>query len=145
VLKKTEDPLEFYQMSLNDPISDMLTRIRNATRNGASKARIPYSKLKSELANVLRREGYLNGVSVDGEGALRAIVLDLRYGPDGEHVIHSIDRVSKPGRRVYSHAGDIPRVRGGMGICILSTPKGVLSDRECRKQRVGGEVLCKVG
>lgn len=132
-------------MSLNDPISDMLTRIRNATRNGASNARIPYSKLKVELANVLRREGYLNGVSVDGDGPQRAIVIELRYGPDGEHVIHSIDRVSKPGRRVYSHATEIPRVRGGMGICILSTSKGVLSDRECRKQRVGGEVLCKVG
>ncbi|MCB9934267.1 MAG: 30S ribosomal protein S8 [Planctomycetes bacterium] len=132
-------------MSMNDPISDMLTRIRNATRNGNSEVRIPYSKLKNELANVLRREGYVNGVRVDGEGHTRELVLDLRYGPDGEHVIHNIDRVSKPGRRVYSEAGRIPRVRGGMGICILSTSKGVLSDRECRKQRVGGEVLCKVG
>jgi len=132
-------------MSFNDPISDMLTRIRNATRNGASETSIPYSKLKNELANVLRREGYINGVKVDGEGAARALVLELRYGPDGEHVIHSIDRVSTPGRRVYSQAGAIPRVRGGMGICILSTSKGVLSDRECRKQKVGGEVLCRVG
>jgi small subunit ribosomal protein S8 len=132
-------------MSMNDPISDMLTRIRNATRNGNPEVRIPYSKLKNELANVLRREGYVNAVRVDGEGHARLLVLDLRYGPDGEHVIHNIDRVSKPGRRVYSEAGSIPRVRGGMGICILSTSKGVLSDRECRKQRVGGEVLCKVG
>ncbi|MCB9893771.1 MAG: 30S ribosomal protein S8 [Planctomycetes bacterium] len=133
-------------MSMNDPISDMLTRIRNATRNGASEVSIPYSKLKQELANVLRREGYVNGVRTEGEeGKGRALVLDLRYGPDGEHVIHNIDRVSKPGRRVYSPAGRIPRVRGGMGICILSTSKGVLSDRECRKQQVGGEVLCKVG
>ncbi|MCA8912089.1 MAG: 30S ribosomal protein S8 [Planctomycetes bacterium] len=133
-------------MSMNDPISDMLTRIRNATRNGASEVSIPYSKLKSELAQVLRREGYVNGVRTEGEeGPGRCVVLTLRYGPDGEHVIHHIDRVSKPGRRVYSPAGSIPRVRGGMGICILSTSKGVLSDRECRKQRVGGEVLCKVG
>jgi small subunit ribosomal protein S8 len=132
-------------MSMNDPISDMLTRIRNATRNGASEVRIPYSKLKNELANVLRREGYVNGVAAEGEGTGHVLVLDLRYGPDGEHVIHNIDRVSKPGRRVYSPAGRIPRVRGGMGICILSTSKGVLSDRECRKQQVGGEVLCKVG
>ena len=132
-------------MSMNDPISDMLTRIRNATRNGASEVGVPYSKLKHDLANVLRREGYVNGVKVDGEGPKRQIVVALRYGPDGEHVIHNLDRVSKPGRRVYSHANKIPRVRGGMGICILSTSKGVLSDRECRKQQVGGEVLCKVG
>lgn len=133
-------------MSMNDPISDMLTMIRNATRIGASEVSIRYSKLKNELANVLRREGYVNAVRVDGEeGPGRRLVLSLRYGPDGEHVIHNIDRVSKPGRRVYSEAGSIPRIRGGMGICILSTSKGVLSDRECRKQRVGGEVLCKVG
>ena len=130
---------------MNDPISDMLTRIRNATRNGAAEVSVPYSKLKHELANVLRREGYVNGVKVDGDGAQRVVVVELRYGPDGEHVIHNLDRVSKPGRRVYSHANKIPRVRGGMGICILSTSKGVLSDRECRKQQVGGEVLCKVG
>jgi len=132
-------------MSMNDPISDMLTRIRNATRNGAPEVGVPYSKLKHDLAHVLRREGYVNGVKVDGEGPKRQIVVELRYGPDGEHVIHNLDRVSKPGRRVYSHANKIPRVRGGMGICILSTSKGVLSDRECRKQQVGGEVLCKVG
>lgn len=132
-------------MSMNDPISDMLTRIRNVTRNGGDSVRIPYSKLKNELAGVLRREGYINGVNVEGEGAKRELVLTLRYGPDGEYLIHRIDRVSKPGRRVYSGANSIPRVRGGLGICILSTSKGVLSDRECRKQRVGGEVLCKVG
>lgn len=133
-------------MSMNDPISDMLTRIRNATRNGAPEVSMPYSKLKQDLASVLRREGYVNGVNVEGDqGPDRRLILNLRYGPDGEHVIHNIDRVSKPGRRVYSQAGSIPRVRGGMGICILSTSKGVLSDRECRKQRVGGEVLCKVG
>jgi small subunit ribosomal protein S8 len=132
-------------MSMNDPISDMLTRIRNANRNSRSGVRIPYSKLKHELAQVLRREGYVNEVSVEGEGTQIELVLSLRYGPDGENVIHLIDRVSKPGRRVYSTFEKIPRVRGGMGICILSTSKGVLSDRECRKQRVGGEVLCKVG
>lgn len=132
-------------MSMNDPISDMLTRIRNVTRNGGDSVRIPYSKLKNELAGVLRREGYINGVSVEGEGPERRLVLMLRYGPDGEYLIHRIDRVSKPGRRVYTGVNEIPRVRGGLGICILSTSKGVLSDRECRKQQVGGEVLCKVG
>lgn len=132
-------------MSMNDPISDMLTRIRNATRNHADSVIMPYSKLKSELANVLRREGFINEVRTQGEDAKRELVLTLRYGPDGEYLIHRLDRVSKPGRRVYSGANSIPRVRGGLGICILSTSKGVLSDRECRKQQVGGEVLCKVG
>jgi small subunit ribosomal protein S8 len=132
-------------MSMNDPISDMLTRIRNANRNSADEVRIPYSKLKHELANVLRREGYVNEVRIEGDGVQKALALILRYGPDGETVIHSLDRVSRPGRRVYTSATEIPRVRGGMGICILSTSRGVLSDRECRKQQVGGEVLCKVG
>jgi small subunit ribosomal protein S8 len=130
---------------MNDPISDMLTRIRNANSNNADEVRIPYSKLKHELANVLRREGYVNEVRVEGDDVHRMLALILRYGPDGETVIHRLDRVSRPGRRVYSSATEIPRVRGGMGICILSTSRGVLSDRECRKQRVGGEVLCKVG
>lgn len=132
-------------MSMNDPISDMLTRIRNANRNFANEVRIPYSKLKHELANVLRREGFVNEVATDGEGTARMLVLRLRYGPDGETIMHRIDRVSRPGRRVYSSVEQIPRVRGGLGICILSTSQGVLSDREARKQRVGGEVLCKVG
>ncbi len=132
-------------MSMNDPISDMLTRIRNANRNAADQVRVPYSKLKHELANVLRREGYVNEVRVEGDGTSRVLTLLMRYGPDGEHVIHKLDRVSRPGRRVYSSAEQIPRVSGGLGICILSTSRGVLSDRECRKQRVGGEVLCKVG
>lgn len=132
-------------MSMNDPIADMLTRIRNANRIGAFEVTIPYSKLKEELAKVLRREGYINTVDVGGEGISRFIKLELRYGPDGELVIRQLDRVSKPGCRVYSNADSIPRIRGGLGISILSTNKGVLSDRECRKQRVGGEVLCKVG
>lgn len=132
-------------MSMNDPISDMLTRIRNANRNNAAAVNIPYSKLKHELANVLRREGYVNEVRTEGEGPAKVLSLVMRYGPDGETVIHRIDRISRPGRRVYTSATEIPRVRGGMGICILSTSRGVLSDRECRKQKVGGEVLCKVG
>lgn len=132
-------------MSINDPISDMLTRIRNANRNGASEVSMPYSKLKEQLGHVLKREGFLNGVRISGEGVGKALTLELRYGPDGQTVIQKIDRVSTPGRRVYSTVEEIPRVQGGMGICILSTSKGVLSDRECRKQRVGGELLCKVG
>lgn len=132
-------------MSMNDPISDMLTRIRNANRNNAEVVSIPYSKMKHELANVLRREGYVNEVKTDGDGAAKVLSLQLRYGPDGETVLHRIDRVSRTGRRVYTSATEIPRVRGGMGICIISTSRGVLSDRECRKQKVGGELLCKVG
>lgn len=132
-------------MSLTDPIADMLTRIRNANSNGAPEVGIPFSKFKLEVANVLRREGFVNGVTIEGDGPARKLLIVMRYGPDGERVITRIDRVSKPGRRVYSDATEIPRVRGGMGICIVSTSKGVLSDRECRKQRVGGEVICKIG
>jgi small subunit ribosomal protein S8 len=132
-------------MSFTDPIADMLTRLRNANANGAAEIELPYSSLKLALAEVLKREGYLNGVKVGGEGYTRVLQISLRYGPDGERVITKIDRVSKPGRRIYTPVTKIPRVRGGMGICILSTPKGVLSDRECRKHNVGGEILCKVG
>ena len=132
-------------MSMSDPIADMLTRIRNANLNGASAVSIPFSKLKQGVAHALRREGFINSVKVDAEGVEREIVLELRYGPDGEQVIHRIDRVSRPGHRVYSRAREIPRVMGGLGICILSTSKGVMSDRECRKQNIGGELLCKVG
>ncbi|KAA0209043.1 30S ribosomal protein S8 [bacterium] len=132
-------------MSFTDPIADMLTRLRNANANGADKVEIPFSNLKLALAEVLKREGFINAVKVDGEGYQRTIALDLRYGPDGERVITKIERVSKPGRRIYTPVTKIPRVRGGMGICILSTPKGVLSDRECRRHNVGGEMLCKVG
>ena len=132
-------------MSFNDPIADMLTRLRNANSNGAPHVNMPYSSLKLALAEVLKREGYINGVKVEGEGYLRELSLNLRYGPDGERVITKIDRVSKPGKRIYTPVTKIPRVRGGMGICILSTPKGLLSDRECRKHNVGGEILCKVG
>ncbi|MCC6464354.1 MAG: 30S ribosomal protein S8 [Planctomycetes bacterium] len=132
-------------MSITDPIADMLTRIRNANSNGMAEVCVPYSKLKLDVANVLRREGFVNGVKVEGEGTARRLVLAMRFGPDGELVITSIDRVSRPGCRVYSSVEKIPRVRGGMGICILSTPRGVLSDRECRKQKIGGEIICKVG
>jgi small subunit ribosomal protein S8 len=130
---------------MNDPIADMLTRIRNANANGAVEAQVPFSNLKRAIADVLKREGYLNEVRVEGDGVQKRLVIRLRYGPDGEHVITSIDRVSKPGRRVYTPVTKIPRVRGGLGICILSTPRGLLSDRECRKQNVGGEIICKVG
>ena len=113
-------------MSFNDPISDMLTRLRNANSNGADSVNMPYSNMKLALAEVLKREGYLNAVKVTGDGYQREISLALRYGPDGERVITAIDRVSKPGRRIYTPVAKIPRVRGGMGICILSTPKGCL-------------------
>ena len=130
---------------MTDPISDMLTRIRNAVRVERPAVEMPLSKVKRGVAEVLKREGYINGVKVQGDGYERELTLALRYGPDGERVITKIDRVSKPGRRVYTPVAKIPRVRGGMGICILSTPKGLMSDRECRKHNVGGEIICKVG
>lgn len=135
-------------MSMTDPIADMLTRIRNANANGADVVAMPSSALKIGLAQALAREGYINSYE---EGQLeagrphRTLKLNLRYGPNGERVIQFIDRVSTPGRRVYAPVKGLPRVLSGMGCTILSTSKGVLSDRECRQQQVGGEILCKVG
>ncbi len=132
-------------MSMTDPIADLLTRIRNANANNVPQVEVPFSNLKRAVAEVLAREGYLRQVAAKGDGTGKALVLTLRYGPDGERVINNIDRVSKPGRRVYTPASKIPRIRGGMGICILTTPRGVLSDREARKQNVGGEIIARIG
>lgn len=131
-------------MSFTDPIADMLTRLRNANANGADKVEIPFSNLKLALAEVLKREGFINAVKVDGEGYQRTIALDLRYGPDGERVITKIERVSKPGRRIYTRKQDIPWVLSGLGVAILSTPKGVMSDARAKEENVGGEIICNV-
>lgn len=128
-----------------DPVADMLTRIRNANVARHAKTQIPYSRLKEGIARVLKDEGYLDSYQIiGGDAAPRAIQVHLRYGPDGERILTSIVRVSSPGRRVYRDLGRLERVLDGLGIGILSTHQGVLSDRECRKKRVGGELLCKV-
>ncbi len=130
-------------MSMTDPLGDMLTRIRNAQMRGKSKVVSPASKLRGNVLDVLEREGYVRGyarVEQDGHATLE---IELKYY-EGSPVIQEIKRVSKPGRRVYSSVKDIPSVRNGLGVSILSTPQGVMSDAEARERNVGGEVLCQV-
>lgn len=135
---------------MTDPIADMLTQIRNGLSIRRKKVRIPRSMLKIQVADVLKREGYivdyrtLDSTPGDGIGAQGWLEIELKYGPEGEDVISRIDRVSKPGRRVYFKAKDLFRVMNGLGINILSTSQGVLSSREARARGVGGEVLAQV-
>jgi len=133
-------------MSMTDPIADMLTRIRNANIAMHDEVSMPSSKLKVALAEVLHREGYINEYTsvdnVDGPGA--TLTINMKYSPERERVISGIKRVSKPGLRVYSSSNEIPRVLGGLGVAVLSTNKGLLTDRVARKSKVGGEVLCYV-
>ncbi|MEM7681154.1 MAG: 30S ribosomal protein S8 [Planctomycetota bacterium] len=131
-------------MSLSDPIADMLTRIRNAVRNNAEQVRVLNSKVCRGIAQVLQDEGYIQGYDVVEDGRQGLIRIELKYGPRGEQVINLIRRESKPGRRVYTKVRDLPRPLGGLGICILTTPQGVLSDRRCRAENLGGELLCTV-
>ena len=128
----------------SDPIADMLTRIRNAARVRRKQVNIPSSKLKTGIARVLRDEGYIHGYDVIEDGKQGILRIDLKYGPRGEDVMHRIQRASRPSRRVYRKAADLPRVMDGLGVAIVSTSRGVLSDRECRRQHVGGELLCTV-
>lgn len=131
---------------LNDPIADMLTRIRNAVRVERPFVEVSSSKVKRGVADVLKREGYVwDWSEVDVEGSpIKTLRVELKYGPNGETVIQEIKRVSKPGRRVYSSAKKLRPVLNGMGITILSTSSGVLSDREARQKNAGGEVICEV-
>lgn len=129
---------------MTDPIADMLTRIRNAVRIERPHVDLPASKVKRGLAEVLKREGYIwDYEELAGEPSSQ-LRLHLKYGPNGERVIRRIRRVSKPGRRVYSGAAALKPVLGGLGICILSTSRGVISDREARQRKLGGEVLCEI-
>ncbi|MHC4551276.1 MAG: 30S ribosomal protein S8 [Planctomycetota bacterium] len=131
-------------MSLSDPIADMLTRIRNASRIGREDVMIPASKICQGIASVLKAEGYITDfdrIDDNKQGLLRVF---LKYTPEGDSVITTIDRSSKPGCRVYKGTADLPRVMGGLGISIISTSKGVMSDRKCRAENVGGELICTV-
>jgi small subunit ribosomal protein S8 len=131
-------------MALSDPLGDMLTRIRNGQRARMSAVESPSSKLRMNVLEVLKREGFIGGYSEEElRPGVRNLRIELKYH-EGEPVIRTIDRVSKPGRRVYSKIADLPRVKNGLGISILSTPRGVLSDTEARAANVGGEVLCQV-
>jgi len=127
-----------------DPIADMLTRIRNGLHARHQRADMPASKLKIEVARILKEEGYISNFKVAEEGKKRVLKVFLRYDNDGESVITTIERVSKPGRRVYIGATEIPKVLGGLGINILTTPRGVMTGKAARKSRLGGELLCTV-
>ena len=130
-------------MSLSDPLGDLLTRIRNAQSARQSRCMAPASKLRENVLEVLRREGYIRGFTRDTSTVQGGISIELKYH-NGAPVIRELKRVSKPGRRIYSGVRDLPRVYNGLGIAILSTPRGVMSDAEAREARVGGEILCTV-
>ncbi|MGH9450583.1 MAG: 30S ribosomal protein S8 [Terriglobia bacterium] len=130
--------------AVTDPIADMLTRIRNGIRARHPRVDMPASNLKVGIAAILKEEGYVGAYRTSEEGKKRTLRVTLRYGADGESVITTIERVSKPGRRVYASADEIPRVMGGMGITILTTSKGLMTGKKARKARLGGEVLCNV-
>ena len=131
-------------MSLSDPIADMLTRIRNAGRTGKPEVKIRASKICRGVAETLKIEGYINGYDQIDDGKQGLIRVQLKYSEDGDFVITEIKRVSKPGRRVYCSVTDLPDVLGGLGITIVSTSKGIMSDRNCRKENIGGELICMV-
>jgi small subunit ribosomal protein S8 len=128
----------------SDPIADMLTRIRNAARVRKRDVVIPCSGVKVGIARVLRDEGYIRAYDVVQDGKQGLLRVDLKYGERGEDVIHQVRRVSRASRRVYAGVAELPRVLDGLGIAVVSTSRGVLSDRVCREQKIGGEVLCTV-
>jgi len=131
-------------MNISDPIADYLTRIRNAVSAGHDTVNIPASKLKTEISRILLREGFIRSMDVTGEAPKQVIKITLKYGPDRESVITGLQRISRPGLRKYVNADDVPRVLGGLGIALLTTSRGILTDREARKSRTGGEVLCQI-
>ena len=131
-------------MNNQDPIADMLTRIRNSNRVGRRLVLIPKSKICSGIAQVLKDEGYIEEFEVIDDGKQGQLRVKLKYSMSGEKVIHAIDRESKPGRRLYHKVGELPNILNGMGICVVSTSKGVMSDRKAREANVGGELLCTV-
>ena len=131
-------------MSLNDPISDMIARIKNGLMRAKTKIEMPSSNYKIKILEVLKSEGFIINFSLtDSANNKQNLLIDLKYH-SGSPVINNIERISKPGRRVYSRANSIPKVMNGLGLAILSTPKGVMSDTEARKNNVGGEIICRI-
>jgi small subunit ribosomal protein S8 len=128
----------------SDPISDMLTRIRNALRARHTKVDVPASRLKGDIARILKQEGYILNYKLAEEGSRKTIKIYLKYAQNEQPVISHLERISKPGRRVYVGAREVPRVLGGLGVNILTTPRGVMTGRDARAQGVGGEVLCQI-
>ena len=133
-------------MTMTDPISDMLTRIRNANVAMHDEVIMPSSKQKVALAGVLEKEGYIAGFSetANGDKPGKTLTIEMKYSPERDRVISGLKRVSKPGLRIYRKRDEIPRVQGGLGVAVVSTNKGLMSDREARKNRMGGEILCFV-
>jgi len=129
---------------MTDPIADMLTRIRNAAQGRHAKVEMPSSRLKAEIARILKEEGYISHFKATDEGGRSFLTVFLKYGPRGEKVITNIERISRPGCRVYVSKGEIPKVLGGLGINIVTTSHGVMTGRQARKQGFGGELLCRV-
>ena len=132
-------------MANHDPISDLLTRIRNASDKRHQTTKVPASRIVRSIANVLQQEGFIATISEEGDGVKKELILELRYsGKHRQPTIRSVQRVSKPGLRIYKNTRQLPKVLGGLGVAIISTSRGVMSDRDARKQGVGGEVLCYV-
>ncbi len=131
-------------MSMTDPIADMLTRIRNANTAGHATVDVPASKIKKSIAGILYEEGYIDKYDVIDDGKQGCIKITMKYGANKEKVISGIKRISKPGLKVYAKANEVPKVLGGLGVAVISTSKGVISDKEARKLGVGGEVICYV-
>jgi len=132
-------------MANHDPISDMLTRIRNASEKRHERTRIPASRMSRSIANVLQQEGFIAAINEEGEGVNKQLVLELKYsGKQRQPTIRRVQRVSRPGLRIYKNTRQLPKVLGGLGVAIISTSRGVMSDRDARRQGVGGEVLCYV-
>lgn len=129
---------------MTDPIADMLTRIRNGSSAKHQSVDVPASKIKRDIAEILLSEGFIKGYEVEEDGKQGILKIDLKYGENEERIISGIKRISKPGLRVYVKSTELPRVLGGLGIAIISTSKGVLTDKEARNQQVGGEVVCYV-
>lgn len=131
-------------MAISDSLADMLTRIRNASKAHFNSVEIPYSNLKFNVAKVLQNEGYIVSYSIINNEPVKTLNIELKYGQNNERVISGIRRVSKPGHRIYKQSEKIPKVMSGLGISILTTSKGVITDKEARKNNIGGEVLCEV-
>lgn len=131
-------------MSMQDPIADLLTRVRNALQIKRDHVRVPFSKIKIQIIETLKREGFIKNYEEVAEGNKKDIIVYLKFAPNGASVIGRLQRISKPGCRIYSKVNEIKPVLNGIGISVVTTPNGVLSDRECRAQKVGGEILCEV-
>ena len=130
-------------MSLSDPIGDMIARVKNAQARSHKKVELPSSNFKAKIADILKNEGFIKNFEVLGEGKKPILSMELKYH-SGNPVISNFERVSKPGRRIFSSADSLPKINNGLGIAILSTPKGVMTDMDARKQKIGGEIICKV-